>query len=83
MIRKVFAVWDAKVETFGAPMLLTTNGEAIRTFIDVIKDPQTMISKHPEDYSLFELGSYDTITGKFENVQAPIPLGGAREFVNQ
>lgn len=75
-----FSVYDSKAECFKNPFPMRTKNEAIRAFSDVSNDQQTEIGKHPEDFTLFYLGSYDELTGKFCNESTPEPLGLAINF---
>lgn len=59
MIRPMFAIFDIKTESFLTPFILSTTNEAIRMFTDVIIDKTNIMAQHPEDYILYELGTYD------------------------
>lgn len=76
----MFCCYDAKAEYYMTPFLMNTRGEALRAFQDIANDPQSAICKHPEDFSLFEIGEYDSLTGRVENLIAPLSLGKALEF---
>ena len=71
MIQYAFAVYDTKGETFNLPYFCPTIGLAVRMFEDMALDPQTVVAKHPEDYSLFQLGTYDMATGIFTQDKPP------------
>lgn len=83
MKTKVFAIWDAKAEAFMQPFHMQTLGMALRTWSDTVNDPKTGFNRHPEDYTLFELGEYDEKSGKFENLQTPESRGLAVQFIEQ
>lgn len=68
---KVFAIYDSKIEAFQAPFYARRVGEAERFLTDSVNDPNTSYSKYPEDFTLFELGSFDVLTGKFTVLDAP------------
>lgn len=80
-MKKAFSVYDNKAGFYMAPFFLQSTAEGIRSFTDAANDPHIAISKHPEDYTLFELGSFDDQTGVFTQHVAMIPLGCAAEFV--
>jgi len=80
MIFKIFSVFDSKAETFNTPMFLAAKGQAIRAFDDQANMEESEIYKHPEDYTLFCLGEYDSDTGKIEPLKTPESLGIAVEF---
>lgn len=60
------AVLDTKVGAYAPPFFVRSKAEAIRSFLDACKDPQVSISKHPEDYRLFLVGSFDDLTGHLD-----------------
>ena len=59
MLHKIFSVFDSKAELYLTPFFMKTKGEAVRGFEDVANDKNSAIGRHPEDYTLFELGEYD------------------------
>lgn len=78
---KVFCVYDSKMEEFGVPMFLRSRGECLRAFTDVVKDSSSPMSKHPADYTLFEIGDYDAESASFVCYDAKVNLGMAIDFV--
>lgn len=77
----VFAVFDVKAGYYKNPFMLKTKGEALRGFSDVANDKETEIGKHPEDFCLFLLSTFDEVKGTYKNESAPVSLGMAIEFV--
>lgn len=74
---KMFSVFDSKAEAFLPPMFFQTRGVAIRAFSQACSDDNHDFCKYPDDYSLFELGSFDPQTAVFACHVAPINLGTA------
>lgn len=83
MIVKMFAVYDVKAEAYMAPFSHQTKGLAIRSFCAAASDSNSVISKYPEDFALFELGEFDDMTGVLKPVKVPVSLGTARDFMTQ
>lgn len=54
-----FCVRDEKASVYGHPFFMSTRGLAMRTFSEWVKDPNTPVGKHPEDYRLYAIGLYD------------------------
>jgi len=79
---KVFSVFDVAAEAFGIPMFFKTRGEALRGFIDVASDKSTGIGKHPQCFTLFELGDFDECTGLFSLHASPVSCGLALELIS-
>lgn len=80
MMKKVIAVYDSKAEFFRSPMIFDSRGQAIRGFQDLANDDKTEIGKYGGDFTLFELGEWDQITGQYLIHEAKISLGTALEF---
>lgn len=79
---KVFSIFDEKAQTFSRPMLMVHKGEAIRAFQDVVADKSSMIAKHPDDYKLYCLGSFDDVSGKMEALDIPEFMNNATDFLD-
>ena len=62
---EIFAIRDNATGMYGTPMFLTTKGQAIRGFSDEVnrQDKDNMLNKHPEDFEMHHLGSFETDTG--------------------
>lgn len=59
MISAMFAVFDQKAKAYMQPFFSQSAGTAARAFAVAVNDPTTMLSKHPEDFSLWEIGVFD------------------------
>jgi hypothetical protein len=79
MIYKIFSVWDAKTEAYMQPFFSPTLGSGIRAFMDASSDPQSIIAKHPGDFSLHHIGEFDDATGTLVDVN-PVALGTSAEY---
>ena len=69
MIHKIYAVYDSKGESYTPPFFDHAEGRAIRTFADCCNDTNHQFGKHPEDYTLFNLGEYDDNTGSIDQTK--------------
>jgi len=74
---KVFAVRDSKTQTYGQPWFQQTVGEAERSFKTLVNDEKSMPNKYPEDFDLYELGSYDDQTGVVVGRETPTHVAKA------
>lgn len=80
MKQQVFSIMDSKVKVFAQPFYMRNAAEALRAWSNTINDPQTQFAKHPADYTLFEIGSYDDETGVIEMHQNYNNLGNGLQF---
>lgn len=76
----VFAVYDSKAATYGQPFFSPTIGSAMRAFHTACLDPQSMLAKHPADFSLMQLGTFDDDTGELIGLNPPVNIGLAANF---
>lgn len=66
MIIKCYAVLDAKIADFHLAIFDIKDEGAIRQFADAVNDKQTKWNRHPEDYSLWYVGEFDTSKGSLK-----------------
>lgn len=64
MIRVICAVRDRATVSFGQPIFVVALGEAHRSFVDEVNRDGSPFNAHPEDYDLYELGTYDDGIGR-------------------
>lgn len=80
MIQFMFAVYDSKVRAYLQPFFVPLPAVALRTFAQAANDEKGPIGAHPEDYTLFELGTFDDERGVFELQKQSINHGPAAQF---
>jgi len=80
MITKVYGVYDTKGMTYFPPMCHVNAGTAIRWFTDLAADTTTNISRHPSDYMLMEIGTFNDNTGEMVSLKVPLNLGFASDY---
>lgn len=77
---KVFSVYDLKACAYLQPFFSGNAGSAIRAFEDAVEDPKSPIAKHPSDYQLFELGTWDDNSGALAGILPMKLLCSGGEF---
>lgn len=65
---KAYSIFDSKALTYSPPFFQTTDGSAIRMLSDLANDQGTQIGRHPKDFVLFCVGSYDDQKGAMSPV---------------
>lgn len=78
-IHKVVAVQDAKAGIFLKPSFGLHLGAILRDWETVVNDPSSIMNSFPEDFALYEIASYDDITGTFTSETIPRQLSTARQ----
>lgn len=66
MKHRIYTIRDSKTETYSQPFVQMTDGQATRTVADMVNNPEHPIGKHPEDYVLFRIGTFEDNEGKIE-----------------
>lgn len=67
------AVFDAAVGAFNRPFFVPAIGLAVRSFTDEVNrmEAGNTMCAHPADFTLFRLGTYSELTGRFESLDLP------------
>jgi hypothetical protein len=81
VILKAFAVYDTKAQCYAPPFFMASVGSAVRAFGDLANDRQSTINKHPEDYILYEIGTFDDNKGQLVAKLPVVSLGHGSDFV--
>lgn len=79
------AVKDRKAGVFTAPQCVVRLEAGLRGFADEVNraDPNNMWFKHPEDFELHHVGSFDDQVGRVEPLGDPVVLGCGDEYKRQ
>ena len=77
----VYSIFDSCACVYGTPFVMDNDNTAIRSFTDYCHIPDTSLFKHPEDYSLVRLGSFNKKTGALETLFQPDILLRASNIV--
>ncbi len=82
MLHNVFAVYDSKSEAYLQPFFMPTKGSALRAISDCVNDAQHQFAQHPEDYTLFHLGTFEDNSGVWGLNSTPASLAVCIELLN-
>ena len=78
---KVYSVHDQAAEAFIQPFFMHNDGLAMRAFSDNVNSrEENNISKHPEQFALFQIGEFDDQKGVIESLQEPKCLATGMEL---
>jgi len=59
-----YTIYDVASGVYMRPFFSQADGQAIRGFKDIATDAEHEVGKHPEDYTLYRVGSFNDTTGK-------------------
>ena len=78
----ICSIFDKATHAYMRPFQAQAVGQAIRMFEDLVRDPQTEVGKHREDYTLFHIGYFHDNSGQLEPIE-PVPLRRGQEVKDQ
>lgn len=78
----IFAVYDSKAGAFLQPFFERNSLTATRAFAQVANTPDHAFNRHPADFTLFHIGTWDEFTGTIEPSNAKSALGTALEHID-
>lgn len=78
---KIFTVYDVKAEAYLQPYFSVTTATAVRAFQAAANNTEHDFHRFAEDYTLFEIGTWDEATGDIVQFKAMIPLGTALQHI--
>lgn len=66
---EIFGIRDVKMEMFVQFMFEPNAGVAMRKFAEACQNPDAPMSRHPEDFALWHIGSTDQVDAKLVDRQ--------------
>lgn len=79
-LKRVYSLYDVVTYSYDAPFLAENDAVAIRTMKDcLLRD--SMLTRHPEDYNLVYLSSFNVKTGDFCDINKKF-VCSIKELVN-
>lgn len=82
---KVFSVFDSKLGVHKEGMQFNSRfvGDAKRAFQNAANNPKTEVCRFPDDFTLYEVATFDDETGRYTALEYPVNHGVASSFVVQ
>lgn len=75
-VQKMYSIFDAKAGLYLPPFLSVSDGDACRQVLRELYNPDSNFNRFAEDYSLFEVGSFDHKSGRPDYLEAPVSVTG-------
>ena len=82
MKMEIYSVFDEASKAFGTPFFMQNNAMALRAFSDLVNDPQSSINKHPSDYKLYKIGTFNDENANIKSSEIPELIVHASDTVN-
>lgn len=76
----VYAIFDSASGIYDRPWCAHSDQAAIRSFTDVAQDAEHPIGKHPEDFTLFRIGTWEDDAGAIVGEAPTKVINGAEAY---
>lgn len=73
-------IHDNQANAYNTPFASKNGNTAIRSFHDSIQQPGSVLHNHPEDFVLYQTGTFDELTGDIEITEPRIKLANGVEL---
>jgi len=74
------SLFDIAAATYTAPQACPAAGVAIRQFQDLVNGADSIYTRHPEHFQLFQVGSFEDSTATFDVSSPPFILATGAEL---
>lgn len=83
MLQFVVSVKDRAADVFNRPFFVPHRNVAVRDFTDEVNRvaADNQLNKHPDDFDLYLLGTFDDNTGTFSMEEQPLVLVRAKDVI--
>ena len=62
----LYTIHDKRAGYYRAPFAMMSDGEAVRAFMDLISDKDSLVGRHPADFALIKVGTWHQDKAFFE-----------------
>ena len=77
MRQNVYSIRDRCSKLYDRPWVAHSDAAAVRSFTDIATDEEHPIGRHPEDFTLFRIGTWDEQEGVLKGEAAEKVVNGA------
>lgn len=75
-IKNLYAVIDTATGIYDGPFPLESDAIAIRGFSDQVANAESTIGKHPKDFAIVKVGTWNVATGEVKDMQNTTVITG-------
>lgn len=77
---QVMCVYDSKARAFLLPFYCSQVAVGVRSFVEAANTETHQMCQHPEDFTLFHLGTFDDDNATFDFLHPSVNLGLAAQY---
>lgn len=67
----IYSIYDDKAQIFATPFYMHNDAMATRAFVNLVQDENSTVSRNPEDYRLYHLGTFNDQDGVHQSLEIP------------
>ena len=82
-MKSVFCLYDDKARHFGSPIVDVSMGALIRGLNDLVAAGDSVVAKHPGDFVVYDMGSFDDLNGVFELRTPALRIGTVDSLIDR
>lgn len=71
MKTELYVIFDNKAKVYNKPFHQANRECAIRSASSLVNEAQSEAHRHPEDFALFQLGTYDDTSAQIDLLSSP------------
>ena len=75
---ELFTINDSKANTHLPPFTSENSGSATRQFEQILSNPNHLLAKYPEDFTLIRIGKFNQESGAIEHTDHMTVCNGAQ-----
>lgn len=83
MKKELYVIYDSKSAVYGNPFAQLNDQVALRMAADLAQDMDTEVGRHPTDFTMFKIGSYEDTTGQVTQLKTHEVICRFHEIQNQ
>nr|QJB18970.1 MAG: nonstructural protein [Microvirus sp.] len=80
---KIYTIYDKKSLSHALPFFFENKGLCLRDLSELVNDGKSLPSKHPHDFSVWEIGEYDQKSGTVVPHKQPVILDECANLVKK
>ncbi len=74
MIYGIYSIFDSAAGVFTAPTIDISDSSAVRSFQQALANSGSIMNFKPDDFSLYQVGTFDVETGYVDSLVPPARL---------
>lgn len=82
MVKMIVSLKDTAARVFGQPFVVQATAQAVRSLRDEVnnKDATSDVARHPDDFELYELATFEEDTGVVTMIDPPRMVTRAKDL---